>query len=159
MRMNGLWVRFMFRLSSDRFISSLAMNFSRCASSVHGSQGDLLLREMVVRRLLPRVDSIGNMFGVAILEPASEEVVLAGSHLDSQPTGGRFDGVYGVLAGLLVSNRRDVTEFPGRRLRDAGTRHRGPAGHRQPPDHSRYRRPARPGRGNRGRDNRTGSVR
>lgn len=28
--------------------------------------------------------------------------VLAGSHLDSQPTGGKFDGVYGVLAALEV---------------------------------------------------------
>ncbi|MEO8559313.1 MAG: Zn-dependent hydrolase, partial [Rhodospirillales bacterium] len=28
--------------------------------------------------------------------------VMTGSHLDSQPTGGRFDGVYGVLAGLEV---------------------------------------------------------
>ena len=63
---------------------------------------DRLLREIVDRGLLPRVDSIGNMFGVAMLEPASKEVVLAGSHLDSQPTGGRFDGVYGVLAGLLA---------------------------------------------------------
>lgn len=63
---------------------------------------DLLLREIVHRGLLPRVDSIGNMFGVAMIEPASEEVVIVGSHLDSQPTGGRFDGVYGVLAGLLA---------------------------------------------------------
>ena len=28
--------------------------------------------------------------------------VMTGSHLDTQPTGGRFDGVYGVLAGLEV---------------------------------------------------------
>jgi N-carbamoyl-L-amino-acid hydrolase len=28
--------------------------------------------------------------------------VLSGSHLDTQPTGGKFDGVYGVLAGLEV---------------------------------------------------------
>ena len=28
--------------------------------------------------------------------------MLVGSHLDTQPTGGRFDGVYGVLAGLEV---------------------------------------------------------
>src|SRR3546814_10058282 len=28
--------------------------------------------------------------------------VLCGSHLDTQPLGGRFDGVYGVLAGLEV---------------------------------------------------------
>jgi acetylornithine deacetylase/succinyl-diaminopimelate desuccinylase-like protein len=28
--------------------------------------------------------------------------VMCGSHLDTQPAGGRFDGVYGVLAGLEV---------------------------------------------------------
>ena len=28
--------------------------------------------------------------------------MIAGSHLDSQPTGGRYDGCYGVLAGLLA---------------------------------------------------------
>jgi len=28
--------------------------------------------------------------------------VMAGSHLDTQPTGGRFDGVLGVLAALEV---------------------------------------------------------
>ena len=27
---------------------------------------------------------------------------MTGSHLDTQPTGGKFDGVYGVLAGLEV---------------------------------------------------------
>ena len=63
---------------------------------------DLLLREIGHRRLLQRIDSIGNMFGVAMLKPDSEETVIVGSHLDSQPTGGRFDGCYGVLAGLLA---------------------------------------------------------
>ena len=63
---------------------------------------DLFLREIGNRGLLPRIDTIGNMFGVAVLEPASKDVVITGSHLDSQPTGGRFDGVYGVLAGLLA---------------------------------------------------------
>lgn len=45
-------------------------------------------------------DDIGNLFVhrdglVPTLAP-----VMTGSHLDSQPTGGRFDGAYGVLAGL-----------------------------------------------------------
>jgi len=43
-------------------------------------------------------DAVGNLF---LRLPGSEveaEPVLSGSHLDSQPTGGRFDGVYGVLA-------------------------------------------------------------
>ncbi|KJC60956.1 N-carbamoyl-beta-alanine amidohydrolase [Bradyrhizobium sp. LTSPM299] len=63
---------------------------------------DLFLREIAGRDLLPRIDAIGNMFGVAVLAPASKEIVITGSHLDSQPTGGRYDGVYGVLAGLLA---------------------------------------------------------
>ena len=49
-----------------------------------------------------RVDAIGNLFvRRAGLEDALP-VVLTGSHLDTQPTGGKFDGVYGVLAGLEV---------------------------------------------------------
>jgi N-carbamoyl-L-amino-acid hydrolase len=32
--------------------------------------------------------------------PGPEAPVVTGSHLDTQPTGGRFDGSYGVLAGL-----------------------------------------------------------
>ncbi|MCK1625250.1 Zn-dependent hydrolase [Bradyrhizobium sp. 160] len=63
---------------------------------------DLFIREIVDRGLTPKVDAIGNLFGVAILAPESADVVLTGSHLDSQPTGGRYDGVYGVLAGLLA---------------------------------------------------------
>ena len=63
---------------------------------------DLFLREIGNRGLLPRIDPIGNMFGVAVLAPESKDVVIAGSHLDSQPTGGRYDGCYGVLAALLA---------------------------------------------------------
>jgi len=63
---------------------------------------DRFRREIVGRGLVPRIDPIGNMFGVAALQPASKDVVIVGSHLDSQPTGGRYDGVYGVLAGLLA---------------------------------------------------------
>ena len=49
------------------------------------------------------VDEIGNMFGIFRLSEAGETAVLAGSHLDSQPTGGRFDGTYGVLAALAAA--------------------------------------------------------
>jgi N-carbamoyl-L-amino-acid hydrolase len=45
-------------------------------------------------------DAAGNIFlRLAGAEPDASPV-LAGSHLDSQPTGGKFDGVYGVLAAL-----------------------------------------------------------
>jgi N-carbamoyl-L-amino-acid hydrolase len=49
-----------------------------------------------------RVDAIGNIFARrAGLDP-ERSAVATGSHLDTQPTGGKFDGNYGVLAGLEV---------------------------------------------------------
>lgn len=72
------------------------------ATALDKQARDLFLREIGNRGLVPRIDAIGNMFGVAILAPASDDVVITGSHLDSQPTGGRYDGAYGVLAGLLA---------------------------------------------------------
>lgn len=62
-----------------------------------------LAAEILGRQFGLHVDPIGNMFGIVTLAPSSREAVLVGSHLDSQPTGGRYDGVYGVLAGLLAS--------------------------------------------------------
>ncbi|WP_353616164.1 M20 family metallo-hydrolase [Arthrobacter sp. MYb213] len=46
-----------------------------------------------------RVDAIGNMFALIEFTPGAPYILL-GSHLDSQPLGGRFDGAYGVIAGL-----------------------------------------------------------
>jgi N-carbamoyl-L-amino-acid hydrolase len=49
-----------------------------------------------------RVDPMGNMFARRPGSDPSRAPVCTGSHLDTQPTGGRFDGIYGVLAGLEV---------------------------------------------------------
>ncbi|MBL3699805.1 M20 family metallo-hydrolase [Leucobacter luti] len=51
-----------------------------------------------------RVDGIGNQFALVELVPGAPYVLL-GSHLDSQPLGGRFDGAYGVIAGLHAADR------------------------------------------------------
>ncbi|MBS3183096.1 MULTISPECIES: M20 family metallo-hydrolase [Leucobacter] len=51
-----------------------------------------------------RVDGIGNQFALVELVPGAPYVLL-GSHLDSQPLGGRFDGAYGVIAGLHAAAR------------------------------------------------------
>jgi N-carbamoyl-L-amino-acid hydrolase len=49
-----------------------------------------------------KVDEMGNIFlRREGLQPEAEPVLI-GSHLDTQPTGGKFDGVYGVLAGLEI---------------------------------------------------------
>lgn len=58
-------------------------------------------------------DHIGNMFAfVQLIDDAEAEVVLVGSHLDSQPYGGRFDGAYGVIAALHAAEsvQRSVAE-------------------------------------------------
>ncbi len=61
---------------------------------------ELLLRWGEAAGCSTRSDAIGNLFlRRAGREPALP-AVLTGSHLDTQPTGGKFDGVYGVLAGL-----------------------------------------------------------
>ncbi|MAE89780.1 MAG: Zn-dependent hydrolase [Pelagibaca sp.] len=49
------------------------------------------------------VDPVGNMFATFPTAPDSDATVLAGSHLDSQPTGGRFDGALGVLSALVAA--------------------------------------------------------
>jgi len=48
------------------------------------------------------VDPVGNIFARRPGRDNTLPPVVAGSHLDSQPTGGKFDGAYGVLAGLEV---------------------------------------------------------
>ncbi|MBC9176904.1 Zn-dependent hydrolase [Pseudoroseomonas ludipueritiae] len=52
--------------------------------------------------LTVRVDAIGNMFARREGRDPSRKPVLLGSHLDSQPSGGKFDGALGVIAGLEV---------------------------------------------------------
>jgi N-carbamoyl-L-amino-acid hydrolase len=47
-----------------------------------------------------RVDQIGNIIAKRAGEDADAPPVMTGSHLDTQPLGGKFDGIYGVLAGL-----------------------------------------------------------
>ena len=66
--------------------------------------------------LTVRVDAIGNMFARRAGRDPHRLPVLFGSHLDSQPSGGKFDGALGVLAGLEVMHTLNdlgiVTEAP-----------------------------------------------
>ena len=49
-----------------------------------------------------RIDRFGNIFARRSGLNNKLPAVIAGSHLDTQTSGGRFDGIYGVLAGLEV---------------------------------------------------------
>lgn len=53
------------------------------------------------------VDAIGNLFIRRDGALPAASPVMTGSHLDTQPSGGKFDGIYGVLAGLEVFRTLD----------------------------------------------------
>ncbi|TAG49687.1 MAG: Zn-dependent hydrolase [Betaproteobacteria bacterium] len=52
-----------------------------------------------------RIDQIGNIFMRRAGSDPTRAAVATGSHIDTQPTGGKFDGNYGVLAGIEVIRR------------------------------------------------------
>ena len=62
------------------------------------------------------VDKVGNIFARRPGRDNTKPAVMTGSHLDTQPTGGRFDGIFGVLAGLEIvrtlNDRGIETEAP-----------------------------------------------
>ncbi|KAJ6445273.1 hydantoin utilization protein C [Purpureocillium lavendulum] len=47
-------------------------------------------------------DQMGNLFAIRAGRRNDLAPIMMGSHLDTQPTGGRYDGILGVLAGLNV---------------------------------------------------------
>ncbi|PON15550.1 Zn-dependent hydrolase [Candidatus Entotheonella serta] len=77
---------------------------------------DLFVRWAKEAGCTVEIDQIGNIFIHRAGHDRSLPPVMTGSHLDSQPTGGKFDGVYGVLAGLEVirtlNDHRYVTQHP-----------------------------------------------
>ncbi len=101
------------RVNGTRLWSRL-MAMAQIGATVHGgcnrqalTDGDLEGRELFSRWAKAagcsvRVDAIGNLFARRPGGRSGLPVVMTGSHLDTQPTGGKFDGVYGVLAGLEV---------------------------------------------------------
>ncbi|KAJ5730788.1 Peptidase M20 [Penicillium malachiteum] len=53
------------------------------------------------------IDEMGNIFAVRPGRRADAPATFIGSHLDTQPTGGRYDGILGVLSGVEVIKRMD----------------------------------------------------
>ena len=75
---------------------------------------DLLVRWMRDLGLTVTIDAIGNIFGV---RRGRENLppVMFGSHIDTVGTGGRYDGLYGVLAGLETCQALDDASRATRR--------------------------------------------
>ena len=68
---------------------------------------DLFVRWAMEAGCTITVDRMGNVFARRAGKDDSLTPVVTGSHADSQPTGGRFDGIYGVLGGLEVIRTLD----------------------------------------------------
>ncbi|MBI1396177.1 MAG: hydantoinase/carbamoylase family amidase [Betaproteobacteria bacterium] len=106
------------RVRGDRLWESL-MALARIGATERGGVRRLALtdedrqaRELVVEwcrgaGLAVTVDRIGNIFARREGDRPDEPPVLGGSHIDTQPSGGRFDGNYGVLAMLEVVRTLD----------------------------------------------------
>ena len=111
------------RINGDRLWSRI-MAMAEIGATAQGgcnrqalTDGDLAARQLLTRWALAagcqvRADAVGNLFLRRAGRDDTLPVVLTGSHLDTQPTGGKFDGIYGVLAGFEVIeslNDREIT--------------------------------------------------
>ncbi|WP_039028718.1 Zn-dependent hydrolase [Leclercia adecarboxylata] len=101
----------MIRVNADRLWSTLEM-MAQIGGTPAGGVTRLALsdEDRIARNLLRdwaleagftcEVDSMGNMFIRRAGKNPALAPVMTGSHVDSQPLGGNYDGIYGVLAGL-----------------------------------------------------------
>lgn len=101
----------MIRVNAERLWSTLEM-MAQIGGTPAGGVTRLALSEedRIARNLLRDwaleagftcdVDSMGNMFIRRAGRNSALAPVMTGSHVDSQPLGGNYDGIYGVLAGL-----------------------------------------------------------
>ena len=76
-------------------------------TDVDGRGRELFARWCASAGLAMTVDAMGNMFARREGTENHLPPVMMGSHLDTQPTGGKYDGVLGVLAGLEVLRSLD----------------------------------------------------
>ena len=76
---------------------------------------DLFARWCLETDMTMGVDDMGNMFATIDGSDPTLDPVAIGSHLDTQPTGGKFDGVLGVLAGLEIARCLKESNYKPRR--------------------------------------------
>lgn len=114
-------------INSGRLWDSL-MAMAKIGPTANGGSCRLALTEedAAGRRLLlkwsealgctVRVDRVGNLFIRRAGKRNDLDPIAVGSHLDTQPKGGRFDGILGVLAGLetfrALDEQGNLTERP-----------------------------------------------
>lgn len=76
---------------------------------------ETLKRVMEQEGMETRFDEIGNLYGRIQGTKRPEETILTGSHVDSVRNGGKYDGMYGILAGILAIGYLNRTYGPPER--------------------------------------------
>jgi N-carbamoyl-L-amino-acid hydrolase len=85
--------------------------------------GDILIEFAKRQKLEAGYDRVGNLEVTSSVRSEDAAEILIGSHLDSVPRGGNYDGLAGVIAGIAVlSAMRKVGIFPKTALRVLGFR-------------------------------------
>jgi len=110
------------RIDAARLWQSL-MEMARIGATAKGGVNRLALTDLdrESRQLFTRWcedagctvshDAMGNIFARRPGRDNTLPPIVTGSHLDSQPTGGKYDGAYGVLAGLEVVRALNDADF------------------------------------------------
>ncbi len=101
----------------SRLWSPAGGTFADGVSRVAYSDADVAGRQYVIglmkaAGLSPRIDPAGNIFGRRAGREASLPPILFGSHIDSVPNGGNFDGDLGSLGALSVHGSARARRAP-----------------------------------------------
>ena len=77
---------------------------------------DLFIKWCKQENLTIKIDQIGNIFARRKGKNNNLPAIVSGSHLDTQPTGGKYDGALGVLSALevikVLNEHNYITEAP-----------------------------------------------
>src|SRR5258707_5729623 len=115
------------RIDSDRLWQSL-MELAKIGATEKGGVCRLALTDLdrQARDLFQKwctaagctmtVDTMGNIFARRPGKDNSLPPVMTGSHIDTQPSGGKFDGNYGVVAGLVIIRTQNDFNYQNTRL-------------------------------------------
>ena len=105
------------RIEALSHITDPAKPWTRRAFDAHFAKGRAWLdAEFKAAGLSVEVDAGGNLIGRAAGTGAGLGALVTGSHSDTVPAGGRFDGVLGVLAALEAAqstrNSESLSHIP-----------------------------------------------
>tara|TARA_B100001057_G_scaffold316648_2_gene316781 strand:+ start:3944 stop:5194 length:1251 start_codon:yes stop_codon:yes gene_type:complete len=99
--------------NSKKYLHNILNNYSKIGRNENNgidrvalTKGDKEGRDYFIELLKEnnfdvKIDNIGNIFGLVNFDN-SNNYILSGSHIDSQPNGGNFDGIYGVINAFVA---------------------------------------------------------